>query len=96
MTEATKAAATDTPSKDLILQKWLRRLEDPNRVQITGQLRTVDEAGNCEGMCAMGELADVFVAVGIGKWSGTTYVSPGFADDGTISIEVISEALGVS
>lgn len=91
-----ESSAIDKPSKDLILQKWLRRLEDPNRPQIKGQLRTVDEAGNCNGMCAMGEFADVLVAFGIGTWEDIMYISNGLADSGCVSAQTMADALSIS
>lgn len=72
------SAAVD---RDLVLAKWLRRLEDPNRRGTYNRLRRFEIGPDCYGMCAMGELADTFATLGIGRWEGSTYVH----EDGTRS-----------
>jgi hypothetical protein len=81
---------------ELILAEWLNRLEDPNTVQGFNRLRIVDpgEAG-CT-YCAMGHLADILVANGLGTWSGGRYEFDGYQYVASIPTDLLADVLDIS
>jgi hypothetical protein len=95
-TPSTDTEQAPVPDRDIVLAKWLRRLEDPSRPQITGRLRRINTEGDCEGMCAMGELADTLVTLGIGSWNSGIYESDGISSNININLYTLTKYLSLT
>lgn len=97
MTTATETEQALKPEPGLILAKWLSRLEAPGRNQHFGFLRRISSDDDCGGFCAMGELADVLVANGLGQWRRTAYIAPdGTTTLGSVPSTVIAKVFAIS